>query len=112
MNITNEAAQSMVHAYQQHNEQATRSQQRHVPATSSRSATPVPAQNAPKEDSVQLSDNAKLLAVADRAAREGSSERTERVARLREQVQSSTYTVDAVRVAEGLVREEQSLFAV
>ncbi len=67
----------------------------------------------PKGDSVQFSSDAKLLAEANRVAmQEGvsDSERTEKVSQLRAQVQDGTYTVDDKALAQGLVREERSLF--
>ncbi len=67
----------------------------------------------PKGDSVHFSSDAKLLAEANRVAmQEGASdsERSEKVSQLRAQVQGGTYTVDDKALAQGLVREERSLF--
>ncbi len=108
MNITNDYTQNRLTPYKPATEQVTRVSQEPAPVAQPRSVV----QTETRADSVQFSDNAKLLAAADRVARDDSEARADKIARLREEVSNGTYTVDSRRVAESLVREEHMLFIV
>ncbi len=68
-----------------------------------------------KTDSISLSNDARLLAEANRVAMQSSetdSSRTETIARLKAEVKNGTYQANERGIAEGLVREESHLFVV
>ncbi len=68
-----------------------------------------------KTDSVDFSADARLLAEATRVALHGAetdAQRTDKVARLKSEVQNGTYQVNERGIAEGLAREESLLFQV
>ncbi len=64
----------------------------------------------PQGDSVTFSADAKLLAEATRAASTEDGNRSAMIARLREQVQSGSYTPDPASIAQGIMREDSALF--
>lgn len=68
------------------------------------------AQVAPEGDSVSVSSEGKLMAEANRAAQSSPDIRQEKVDALKAQVDSGTYKMDNERIAQGLLREDMSLF--
>lgn len=61
-------------------------------------------------DSVSVSSEARLMAEANRTAQTSPDIRQEKVDMLKAQVQSGTYQIDNERIAQGLLREDMSLF--
>lgn len=58
------------------------------------------------KDRVSVSDDAKLVAEAAKAAQESPDIRVERVEALRSQVQAGTYNLDSRRIAQKLVESD------
>ncbi len=98
-----------LHVYQQRSDATAQSQTdlANSGAQNKPQVAPVPAQ----KDSVTLSNDAKLLAEANRAASTDDGSRTEKIARLRQQVQNGTYVPNERGIAEGILREDSALFA-
>ena len=61
-------------------------------------------------DRVSLSDDARIMAEAKRTAQETSDIRQDKVAELKAQVESGTYTVDSRKVAAAMLREDMAIF--
>ncbi|MCR4666594.1 MAG: flagellar biosynthesis anti-sigma factor FlgM [Desulfovibrio sp.] len=61
-------------------------------------------------DSVSVSQDARLLSEAAKAAQTAPDVRSERVEQLRIQVQNGTYKPDSAMIAANLIREEPGLF--
>ncbi len=96
--------------YQQRTD--TISQNRNISAGQAVSV-PLTTQPAPTQsDSVHFSSDAKLLAEATKVASADDGSRVEMIARLREQVQNGTYSMDDKKIAEGIVKEDSVLFTV
>ncbi len=106
MNVINDYTPNRLTGYKSGSEQVSRVTQESAAIAPSRPTV----QPEPRVDSVQLSDDAKLLAAADRVARDGAEAHADKIARLRAEVSSGTYTADSRRIAEGLVREEFARF--
>lgn len=61
-------------------------------------------------DSVSISDDARLLGVANAESRAAPDVRRERVEQLKAEVQAGTYQVDSRAVADNLVRDDLELY--
>lgn len=61
-------------------------------------------------DNISVSEDARLLATALKTAQETPDTRAEEIARLKEQVESGTYSANGRTIAEKLVSEELDLF--
>ena len=69
-----------------------------------------PERAAPQGDRISLSVEGKLRTEAYAAAQAAPDVRQEKVDTLRERVNNGSYTVDSLKVAEKLVKEEIELF--
>ncbi len=98
-----------LNVYQKHTDKSAQSQTDMATQNnqSKASGAPKPAQH----DSVNFSNDAKLLAEATRAASTDDGSRAEMVARLRSEVQNGTYVPNERGIAEGILREDSALFA-
>lgn len=85
---------------------------RSAESRAARAAAGGPAPEAPRGDTVSVSQDALLLTEALRAAQDAPDVRTEKVEALRIQVANGTYTPDSRLIAENLVREEPWLFQI
>ena len=92
-----------LNAYQQQAEKLAKARQEQGSAQSGQVA-------ASQGDSVNLSQEAKLLAEANRTAKDAEDVRQEKIDMLKAQVENGTYEVDSRRIAEGLVREQLDLW--
>lgn len=61
-------------------------------------------------DKVAISEDAALRSVAVRAAMAEPDARAEKIAALKAQIQNGTYEPDNKKIAEGIVREDLSIF--
>ncbi|WP_461209200.1 flagellar biosynthesis anti-sigma factor FlgM [Desulfocurvus sp. DL9XJH121] len=61
-------------------------------------------------DNISVSEDARLLATAMKAAQEAPDIREDEVARLKEQVDAGTYNANGRTIAEKLIAEELDLF--
>ena len=61
-------------------------------------------------DRISLSDDARIMAEAKRTAQEAPDIRQDKVAELKAQVESGTYTVDSRKVAAAMLREDMAIF--
>lgn len=61
-------------------------------------------------DKVAISEDAALRSVAVRAAMAEPDTRAEKIAALKAQIQNGTYEPDNKKIAEGIVREDLSIF--
>jgi negative regulator of flagellin synthesis FlgM len=61
-------------------------------------------------DRVTISGDAKLVALAGRAAQDASDVRTDKVASLKAQVEAGTYQPDSRKIAEKMLTMESELF--
>ncbi len=102
---------SPLQIYQQHTDKVVQGKVP-VPAQQDTAKKTGDATATAQNDSVTLSNNAKLLAEANRAASTEDGSRASMIARLREQVQNGTYVIDDRSIAEGIVREDKGLFTV
>lgn len=66
--------------------------------------------SAGSSDRVTLSDDARLVSVATRAAQEAPETRADKVAALKAQVDAGTYQPDSKKIAEKLLTMESDLF--
>lgn len=86
-------------------------QQQTERAQGERGASPATPGAVSEGDSVSLSNEARLMAEANRTAQASPDIRQEKVDTLKAQVQSGTYKMDNERIAQGLLREDMSFFA-
>ena len=63
-------------------------------------------------DTINVSHDAQLLTEAMRTAKNTPDTRAEKVESLRAQVEAGTYTIDARKIAESMIREEEELFRI
>lgn len=61
-------------------------------------------------DTVNVSDNARMLAEINRAAQDSSDIRQDKVALLKAQVDNGAYQMDNTRIATALLREDMDIF--
>ncbi len=96
-----------LHVYQQQTDKTAQSL-----TDAATQVSPAKTQAAPvQKDSVNFSNDAKLLAEANRAASSEDGSRAEMISRLRSQVQNGTYVPNERGIAEGIMREDSALFA-
>ena len=68
------------------------------------------SQSTSSTDRVTLSDNAKLVSQATKAAGDASDIRTDKVASLKAQVEAGTYQPDSKKIAEKMLTMDSELF--